>query len=252
MQYVKTINLIFLLVLFVSISTANAEVETVDIICDEWPPYQIAEGTRIAGFSTKIVETVFKRMNVRVNVIHAYPWKRAIMMIEKGEADALFSVNYKEERARFAHYPDEEIATSSWVMWVREEDRSRFESLDDLVGKSIGLVRGYSYTPAFWSFVKKNASYEEVVGDEQNFKKLHADRVDVIIAELGNGMHIVKELELKGIIPIEKYLIKTDGLFIIFNKKNVEKKFVEKFSNELRKLKREDLYLKFYEEYFNL
>jgi polar amino acid transport system substrate-binding protein len=223
-----------------------------DVICDEWPPYQIRENNRVSGFSTKIIETVFERMGIAIGNINIYPWKRAITMLEKGNADALFSVNLTGSRTGFAFYPEETIILSPWIMWVREEDGFGFGSFDDLLGKKVGLVRGYSYTPELWNFVKKHCSYEEVSDDEMNFRKLNAGRVDIIPAELGNGLYIIKKLSLKKIVPLMKNPVKTDGLYIIFNKNNVKKSLVDRFSDELKKLKQESVYRYLYDEYFEL
>ncbi len=247
----KIIKIILLTVLLF-VSNTNAEIKEIDIICDEWPPYQIVEKDQISGFSTKVVKIVFERMKVNIKSIKAYPWKRAIVTVKKGRADALFSANYTNDRNKFAFYPDEQIVNSHWVMWVREEDALKFESVDDLLGKKVGLVRGYSYINDLWDFVKKHNIFEEVTNDEQNFKKLNAGRVNFIASELGNGFHIVKKLGIKNIIPLESNPIKSDGLYIIFNKKNVTKSFVDKFSNELKKLKQESLYKLIYEEHFKL
>lgn len=249
MNYINIMVLVTVVSIFVS--NANAERKDINIICDEWPPYQIVENNHVRGFSTKVIETVFERMEVNIKSIKTYPWKRAITMIEKGEADALFSANFTTSRAEFAFYPDEQIVNSPWVMWVREEDELKFESFDDLLGKRIGLVRGYSYTPELWDFVKKHNIYQEVTNDEQNFKKLNAGRVDFISAELGNGLYLVKSSGIENIIPLKNNPIKSDGLYIVFNKKNVTKSFVDEFSAELKKFKQEPLYQLLYEEYFS-
>ena len=248
MKIIKIIVLTAFLSIFVS--NTNAELKNIDVTCDEWPPYQIKKNDYVSGFSTKVVKTVFERMKVNIKSIKVYPWKRAITMVEKGKTDALFSANYTKDRTNFALYPEEKIVNSPWVMWVREEEELKFESFDDLLGKKVGLVRGYSYTTDLWNFVKKHNIYEEVTNDELNFKKLNAGRVDFIAAELGNGFYIAKKMELNKIIPLENNPIKSDGLYIIFNKKNVPKSFVDKFSNELKKLKQESLYKFLYEEYF--
>lgn len=236
---------------FLPISDVNAAIKKLYVICDEWPPYQILEGKRLSGFSTKVVETVFERMKTAIRPVKIFPWKRAITMIETGMADALFSANYTEERTRFAFYPEESIVSSPWVMWVREDEGFKFNSLNDLLGKKVGMVRGYSYTSELWNFVEKHNIYEEVPNDEINFRKLNAGRVDFIPAELGNGLHIVKKLKLNNIIPLTKNPVKTDGLYIIFNKNSVSRAFVDQFSDELQNLKKEPLYRDLYNEYFD-
>ncbi|MGI0115372.1 substrate-binding periplasmic protein [Zooshikella sp. RANM57] len=250
----KPINLIkptlVIAILWVFSFYVKAENSPLTVICDEWPPYQTVEKNNVGGFSTKVVEEVFKRMNVKTNKIKAYPWKRAITMVKTGTADALFSANFTEERTKFAIYPEETLVDSPWVMWVREEDNLKYESFDNLLGKKVGLVRGYSYTKDLWEFVKKHNIYEEVTKDEQNFKKLNSGRIDYAAAELGNGFYIIKNLKLNKIVPLKGTPIKSSGLYIMFNNKNVSKKFVDNFSKELKKLKTESVYKFLYNEYF--
>jgi len=248
MQILKIFT--FFVISCVSVYGADSEFKRLSVVCDAWPPYQIAENGRLSGFSTKIVEIVFVRMKTAVPTIDIYPWKRAILMIENGKADALFSANFTEDRTAFAFYPDEPIISSPWVMWVREEDDLIFRSFDDLLGKKVGIVRGYSYTPEFWNFVKKYNIYEEVTNDEINFKKLNLGRIDFVLAEFGNGLHIIRKLKLNKIIPLIKNPVKTDGLYLIFNKKTVSRSFVDRFSEELKRLKQENLYENLYEKYF--
>lgn len=248
----KIISIITWLIFFSIWSVdLNAETKAINVICDEWAPYQIVEKNRVSGFSTRIVQAVFSKMEIDIREIKAYPWKRAITMIKNGSADALFSTNYTEARTEFAYYPEEMIVQSPWVMWAREGSGLKYDSLDDLKGKSVGLVRGYSYTPEFWDFVKKHAVYEEVSNDALNFRKLNAERVDYVIAEMGNGLYLIGNLGLDRIKPFKNTPVKTDGLYIIFNKKNVPRSLVDKFSNELKKLKQESLYANLLDQYFN-
>lgn len=248
MQFIKTGVIVLFLLVFPSLVKAN--IQSVDIICDDWPPYQIVNGNQINGFSTKVTTTVFARMGVDVRSITSFPWKRAVTMMKKGQADALFSSNYTKERTAFAYYPEEPLVDSPWVMWVREGNELQFKSFEDLLGKSVGLVRGYSYTPELLSYMEKHSNVELVVSDEQNFRMLNANRLDYIVAELRNGQYIVNEIGLKNIKPILSNPIKTDGLYIIFNKRSVSKEFVENFSKELEQFKQEPLYNALRDIYF--
>ncbi len=228
-----------------------AQTRSLRLVCDEWPPYQMKEKKGVKGFSVELVTMVLDRMSVQVDSLRVYPWKRAIVMLERGQADALFSANHKESRTVFAHYPGEALVLSPWVLWGNENMAEPFGSYHDLKNKRMGLVAGYSYTQEFWKFVKAHGRYSEVISDEQNFKKLDAGRVDYVLAELGNGLYLVKKLGLKHIIPFPKQPVKIDGLYVIFSKKNVSKAFVSQFSRELWMLKQEPAYQKLYDLYFN-
>ena len=244
-------KMLFLSLCLCIISTVvSADEKKMSIVCDIWPPYQISVDGHVDGFSTKVVKEVLKRMDVEIELLKDYPWKRALYMVEKSKADALFSANFTEDRTQFAYYPDEPIVQSPWVIWSREEDDFKFNTLNDLKNKKIGVVRGYSYTPEFLEFLKTHAKVDEVTDDATNFKKLNAARVDLTVSELGNGYHIIKNLKLDKIVPHTDHPIKTDGLYIIFNKESVSQAFVTQFSNELKKLKKESVYQIWHEEFF--
>lgn len=248
MRYFRIVMLMLLAVLVPSGGAAGPG--RLSLICDEWPPYQIVKNNQISGFSAAVVSTVLQRMGVAEIELSVYPWKRAVMMMKRGAADGLFSANYTKPRTAFARYPDEAIVQAPWVIWTREEDGLTFDSWKDLAGLSVGLVRGYSYTPEFWQFVRDQACYEEVVDDEQNFKKLSAGRVDVIVAELGNGRYLLKRLGLKGIVPLTRHPVKVDGLYLIFSRTKVPDSFVQRFSRELARFKQTPLYRQLYDTHF--
>lgn len=250
MRRLKKITLIVFLCLISF--TAIADEHKIHVICDVWPPYQFSEHGRLGGFSTKVVKEVLTRMGVEIHSLESYPWKRALSMIEKNKVDALFSANYTQERKKFAYYPDEEIVQSPWVVWSREEDGFEYNSLNDLMGKSIGVVRGYSYTPQFLEFIKSHNNFDEAVDDTTNFKKLNFNRVDVVIAELGNGYSVLKTENIQRVVPHKSNPIKVDGLYMIFNKYRISQAFVDRFSNELKKFKQESVYKIWYDEYFSM
>jgi polar amino acid transport system substrate-binding protein len=63
-----------------------------------------------------------------------------------------------------------------------------------------------------------------------------------------NGLHT--RLKLNKIIPLKNKPIKEDGLYMIFNTSRISEPFVQKFSNELKKVKKGPLYPYLYNEFF--
>lgn len=239
--------LLFLLLL---LNGKPASSQSLTLVCDNYPPYQTVKNDTVDGYSTRIVRIILKEMEAEIKRLDVLPWKRALNAMETSKADALFSANYTEERAAYAYYPSEPLVQSPWVIWVREEDGIQYDSFSDLDDGIVGVVRGYSYTPEFWKYLKKGHNYEEVTDDDTNFRKLHGGRIKYIIAELGNGLQIISELKLKGIIPLTAQPVKTDGLYITFNKKTVQKSFVDDFSRRLTAFRGTDTYQKIYQSYF--
>lgn len=211
-----------------------AEYPTI-LVCDIWPPYQIQERNKVEGLSTEIIQAVYKRMDTPVDSINAFPWKRALRILQSGHADALFSANYTKDRETFAHYPEEILFESPWVIWTKGS--GNIKTLEDLKGKTIGVVMGYSYTKSFWDFIQTYCRVEQVTTDNINFKKLALGRLDAIVAEYGNGKYLIKQLNLEGLSPHQDIVIKKDGLHIIFSRDRVDKEFVQRFSDELKAFK---------------
>ena len=213
--------------------------------CDVWPPYQtLPQGGPgpVDGFSTRVVRAVLQRMGVSLAEVQAYPWKRALQRLADGRAHVLFSANRTPGREAFARYPDEPLACSHWVVWTRAADRIEYTGPNDLRGLRLGLVAGYSYTEAFWEFVRGNVEYEAVSDDDTNFRKLAAGRVDAVVADLANGRAVLTGLGITGLVPHPEHPVKTNELFAVFNRALVPQGFVEAFSRELAAFKAGDEY----------
>ncbi|QJB55060.1 transporter substrate-binding domain-containing protein [Pseudodesulfovibrio sp. zrk46] len=239
---------ILLFIAVIMTGTSHATDRPMRIVCDIWPPYQIKTETVVSGYSTEVVEEVYKRMGAPIDTLTAFPWKRALNLVETGHADALFSANHTKDREAFAYYPDEVLFESPWVIWTRPG--VKFNSLEDLKDKRVGVVLGYSYTNEFWDFIQTYCTVEAVTTDLINFKKLSLNRLDAIAAEYGNGMHILQQLGIKNIVPRNDVVIKKDGLYIMFNREAVSKSFVQRFSEELKKFKTTPEHEALREKYF--
>lgn len=218
------------------------------LVCDIWPPYQIQTNRGVIGFSARLITAIYERLDLPAPDVQDYPWKRALHILKSGDADGLFSANHTPAREQYAHYPEEPLIESPWVIWSL--GGTPIKSLDDLKGLTIGVVSGYSYTKEFWAFIRENCVVDEAVSDEGNFKKLALGRIDAIAAEYGNGLHLIHDLGLPEIKPHKQFEIKRDGLFIMFSRENVTADFVGRFSRELKAFKQTVEFETLYAEYF--
>lgn len=246
---VKTIIVLFLVV-FSKIAT-SAEYA---VVGDHYPPYQYKEHKKIKGFSYDVLRAVLSMNGDTISTTGIYPWKRALHMLETNQANILISANYGEDRLKFAYYPTEPLVVTPWYLWKRKSEQFKFASLEDLLGKKVGVVQGYAYTDAFWHFVRKHDLYTDNGNytDDINLSNLNQGFYDVAIAELGNGIYIRDHLGLTNIEPILATPVKQDGLYIIFSKAEFSVEKVDKFSENLVKFKKSPEYLKIYQQYFPL
>ncbi|GAK50247.1 extracellular solute-binding protein family 3 [Candidatus Moduliflexus flocculans] len=207
---------------------------------DDWKPYEFRQEKELTGYSVEVVQQVFKQMGIEISSLEIFPWARAEWMVFNGELDALFSVTKSQKREEACFFPSEALAQSDWVLFIRKSDvgQLKFDTLEDLKGKQIGVVREHAYTPEFWEFLKREKNYEEVAADAQNFQKLAAHRVDYVVSEYAVGMSLLNELGLiDKIVALAESPLKRAELFIMFSKKTVSAEIVAQFSETLRQFK---------------
>ena len=234
----KKCTVVFMVIcLFPIMVSAQVELK---IATEEWPPYVYNENGHIIGYSVEILDAVFSEMDIRYTMTQ-YPWKRAMKMVFSGQEDALFHASQKADRMEYCYYPTEDLCRVRYVFFIRKEDAGhlKFESLNDLKGYTIGVTQGYSYTEEFLKFLyEEHRHFEENPSDESNLKMLAKRRIDYFPAEERNGVFLLKKLGKQDeITSIGAPALLEKSYFIIFNKKNVDMSFVEKFSETLAKFK---------------
>ena len=222
------------------------------IVADQWIPYENLADAEAPGFSAEVVKHVFAMVGQEVT-FEWMPWARAAEMVFRGDRDAIITAFYNEERARYCYFPTEPLARDKWIFFVRSADAGKltFSSFDDLVGHEIAAVRGASISAEFWDFVRQHRNIAETTNDEASFRMLEAGRVDYAVASLVNGARLVATLGLDGKVePLTSRSIKEDNLYIIFSKRRVSRDFVDKFSDALRQFKQTEAFRAIYRKYF--
>ncbi|WP_179953220.1 substrate-binding periplasmic protein [Desulfobotulus mexicanus] len=246
-----------LLTLFLLAGFGTATARSLKVVTDEWPPYEFKAGQPgneyVSGFATEVILAVLKNIGAEIDGrITQYPWARAERMVIDGTADLLYTATYSNQRAAITHYATESLMDSSWSFFIRKEDKGRinFNSFEDFRNKKIGVVRGYTYTPELWEFMRDAKNFEEVTNDDFNIQKLAAGRIDTTIMDYGNGLYLLQNMGLSDkIVPLEKPISVT-ALYVVFSKNTVEKDFVDRFSAELKKFKATEAYQEIFKKYF--
>ena len=143
------------------------------VVGTEWPPYDMLKEGEPVGLSSETIISVLKKMGVKFN-ISFYPWKRAVLMVEKGEADALFGVSKNAEREKIFYYPTTPIHQSRYVFFIRKENKNKLKinSYNELKQYIVGVTAGYSYTKELWEKLNIFNNYEAVATDLLNMRKI--------------------------------------------------------------------------------
>lgn len=190
---VNKYNIIFLssllLVFFCCFSidstfAGQADKEKYIFMDEPLPPYSIGETGTLSreGLSFELLSLIFDELGVDFE-INLVPWGRAIKSVTHGKIDGIPLLMKNSEREKSMVFSLPLIETKEFFFYMPERHPGFFwNSYDDLAGKTIGLVNGYTYGDDFLEAVKSNKFKVLYSKDtEACLVKLLAGRVDFIV-----------------------------------------------------------------------
>jgi polar amino acid transport system substrate-binding protein len=230
----------------------NSYADELKLVTLEFPPYEYTENGEVKGTAVEVVKEAFKRMGQPIK-INAYPWARAIKMIEDGEADAIFTAYKTPERELFADYSKENLMPQIVSLFVKKDSKIVFDGdLGKLSAHKIGIVRSLSYGDKVDTALKNKvfANVEEVPEGPPNFLKLISSRVDIVPSNKYVALDILTKLkktdEVKELAPE----VQSIPSYIAFSKKKNLAKARDSFDETLKKMKSDGTYDKIISDYF--
>lgn len=161
---------------------ATAQPAPLRIATGELPPYATA-GRPDQGVALQIVRRAFELGGHRVSY-HFLPWSRAQQETKAGLWDASAYWGASDQRRRDFLLSDT-VLVEQWVMVHRRELDFDWQQLEDLKPWRVGVIRDYTYTPAFWKLVNQGELRADATPDDlTGLRKLLLDRIDVLPIEL--------------------------------------------------------------------
>lgn len=189
----KNFSLILTLVVLLGMS-APVAAKPVTLAYVDFPPYEYQIDGKPAGVLVEIVQDVFKRAGVELELVF-YPFKRALAEVKAGRIDGLFNFYKNKERLQHFDYSDP-VITNPLVLFVKNDSDLTFSGkLDDLKGKRIAAMLGYTYGVGFDD--AKQFTIDRAASHEVNFKKVAKGRADAYPCDLLVGYHVLKKEELR-------------------------------------------------------
>ena len=199
---------------------------------DANPPFMFARDGRAAGVYPVLMAAVFKEMNAEV-LISPKPWRRALSEIDAGSA-GLGGIYKNSERLKRYDY-SEPMFVERVSLYALRSDTSRYAGVADLKGKRVGVIRGWSYGDDFDEARRAGVMVvEEVNSDAQNFSKLAAGRLDVVLAIVEAAepqLRTHRTVQLAGSMA-------ENPTYLAFNKSAGMQAFIERFNAALSRMKK--------------
>jgi polar amino acid transport system substrate-binding protein len=180
-------------------------------------PFMFAKDGAPAGVYPALFAEAFKRMKVPVK-LEAIPWKRAIACADAAEC-GVGGIYQNSERLLKYDY-SKPYFEETLLVYVSTSKPIAYQGIADLYGKTVGVLRGWSYGDEFdKAAADKKITRDEMGSDEANFQKLAAGRVDAVIGIAEAGNMLLKKAELAGKVKAVSPPLAVNKVYLIFNKK---------------------------------
>lgn len=240
--YIKKIIPMILFLAFLPASPVKAVRQNEMIIAVDWGnvPFMYEDNKKVEGIYPALIAAVFDRMGVAVK-IKAYPWKRALKLAKKGEIGigGLYKI---KERLKFLDYSDP-LYTEKIMIYTKKKKQFKFNTIQDLNKKTIGVIRGWSYGDKVDTFMKSgNVIIKAGDNDTVTFKRLVHDHVDCLFAPEQTGRLMIKQKGYETIIIALPKPIIVKNTYLAFAKTSNRKELLLKFNETLSEMKKDGTY----------
>jgi len=180
------------------------------------PPYMYSADGKVAGVYPALLAEVFKRAGIEVE-LQAGPWKRDLAGLDAG-TNGVGGIYQNSERLLKYDYSDK-LFDEVILVYVPKGSPLTFNGIDSLKGKTVGVIRGWSYGDDFDAAVKAGTiKAEETASDALNFGKLSNGRLDAVLAIRESGAAALASAGLtQQVVALEPPLSSAPS-FLAFNK----------------------------------
>ncbi|MEA9358357.1 transporter substrate-binding domain-containing protein [Bacteriovorax sp. PP10] len=166
--------------LFFLFITFNLNAETLRVVTSDFPPFQMAEGNKVSGITTEIVEAVINNAGFKSD-IKIYPWPRAYKMGLRESNVLIYSIVRTPERDKLFKWIGS-IAPYNVYFWkLKSRKDIKINSIEDARHYKAGGVIDDNKADQLRKLgfvVGKNLDL--VSSDELNLRTLYAGRIDIM------------------------------------------------------------------------
>lgn len=177
---------------------------------------------------------IAKDKNIKV-IFKPVPWKRALLMVEKGLLDGVIQASYKTDRAKFANYPmkDNQPDTTkklndgnSYYIYKHKDSPLKWDGKNFLTGGTVAAMEQY----AVIDDLKKHSNIKIITFTYNTdiVRKLAQGKFDAYAASARITDNLLKKFPaLAQNIIKESLPIRKKPYYLIFSKKTYKKKSQE-------------------------
>jgi polar amino acid transport system substrate-binding protein len=166
------------------LSRASADLAGLQVMTEEYPPYNYQEGGELLGLSVEIMEEIFNRTasGYSRSDIALLPWARGYNLTLQRSGHALFSTTRTPDREDLFKWVGPFVPTVVGLI-AKKSRNLNIETVQDLGGLADWGGQGRCRAAPLQARGVPDDRIEAVLSNDQNFRKLIAGRVDAISYE---------------------------------------------------------------------
>ena len=204
------------------ISTFAHADQSIQLMTEEFPPYQFYEGEGenrvITGISIEIIKALQKKIG-NSDPIKVYPWSRGLKLLAKHKNSALFSTVRTPERESKYKWVGP-LAKLEMVFFKRAGSDLGVHSIEDAKKiRKIGVTKNVAGHEMMLNMGFTNLDVLQSGSDDKNMKRLIKGRVDAWTTSYYAGFYVARKNGVLDQVEVIKEISLMSGhLYIAFNK----------------------------------
>lgn len=200
-----------------------------------YPPFVNPPGhPQGEGLDVEIAREALRRAGREMRV-ELLPWKRALLMLENGQADLTTTISRNRERDRYLRWTQSYRNGASYQFYTRKSSPLQLNRLPDLAGLRLGTVQGFFYPDAI-------TGQSGVIVDTARdvtvlVQKLNAGRIDVMVVTGIRGAWEIREAGLADLLTRQPYQYAAESPnYMAFSKVRTDEALVAAMRDALQEM----------------
>ncbi|MFZ6721699.1 substrate-binding periplasmic protein [Undibacterium sp. Ji49W] len=186
----------------------------------DYPPWNWQSGNKIVGACAELASEAFARLGYQLDLQYVGPWNRCQYLLESGAVDVNICAVSTEDRKSKMMVVNGILGRNEIAAFVKRGTTFSFDKIDDLNGKSVGMVLGVKLGEPLDTYLAQHARIERAPTLESNWKMLQAGRTDLVVMGREGGKAQIDVLGMGDMITDLPYSLSSLDLYVMISKKS--------------------------------
>ncbi len=215
----------------------------------DWKPFLLKDKTgQPYGLMYDILSEAARRNGYKLQ-FREFPWKRAIMSLERGKLDIMCGIFWNKSRASTMLFSPPILRNQLHIFACKP---FKLERLIDLEGKKGEKMRGGSYGEIFDNFVHSGkGTFTEVTDDQTAINRLVRGYSDFFIGTYIDTVFKIKSQGLEEKVIVLPYVVDTVNVYFSYPKNSKKKNCYVQLNNTLAEMQANGKIAEMIKSYFH-